>query len=273
MYHSAVTHPRPTARRLGLLCVALLVLTRPMAGQTPVGTVAADTANLTVAAAPADPRAAGQQAQADFERFRRMHLPRYRGRVPAGRSCPEPVGLNWCYWYDETNSMPPEPDTIARMRDRLLRTLDSLGTREPGDNWISGQRVRYEVEANRPAQALAVARACRTVGWWCDALAGLSLHEMGRYAEAETTFERVLAAMSERERCEWRDLTPYLDDDTRRVYIRTRCGTPRAPTRAASTRPSANCSSASAGRGSGPPRASRPAGARCSPAPTIRRSA
>ena len=223
VYHSIVTHLRPIVPLFGLACVVLSSLARPLDAQSPAGANAADTA---IAAVPADPRTVAQRAQSDFERFRRLNLPRYRGSIPSGRSCPEPVGLNWCYWYDETNSMPPEPDTIARMRDRLIRTLDSLGTLEPGDNWISGQRVRYEVEANRPAKALEVARACRTVGWWCDALAGLALHEMGRYADAEATFERVLAAMPERDRCEWRDLTPYLDEDTRRVYIRTRCGTP-----------------------------------------------
>ncbi|MDQ8147573.1 MAG: hypothetical protein P3A32_08290 [Gemmatimonadota bacterium] len=211
-----------------MLLAALSIAQPTTAGAQPPAPIAGAAATTTAAeaAAPQDPRALAQQAQADFERVRRLNLPRYRGKVPTGRACPEPVGLNWCYWYDETNSMPPEPDTIARMRDRLLRTLDSLGTLEPGDNWISGQRVRYEVEANRPAKALEVARACRTVGWWCEALAGLSLHEMGRYADAEATFERVLASMSERDRCEWRDLTPYLDEDTRRVYIRTRCGTP-----------------------------------------------
>jgi len=226
VYHSAVTRLRLAPPAIGLALTALLSAVPPLAAQTPAGAAAADSATVATTTTTADPRTVAQQAQADFERFRRLNLPRYRGKVPTGRACPEPVGLNWCYWYDETNSMPPEPDTIARMRDRLLRTLDSLGTLEPGDNWISGQRVRYEVESNRPTKALTVARACRTVGWWCEALAGLSLHEMGRYADAEATFERVLAAMPERERCEWRDLTPYLDDDTRRVYIRTRCGTP-----------------------------------------------
>ncbi len=230
VYHSAVKRLRRLAHTLAI-ALSIVGGAASLAAQPPApaptqGSAADTSVPRTLADLPADPRAVAQTAQADFERFRRLNLPRYRGRIPRGQSCPEPVGLNWCYWYDETNTMPPEPDTIARMRDRLLRTLDSLGTAEPGDNWISGQRVRYLIEANRPAQALTVARACRTVGWWCEALAGLSLHEMGRYADAEATFERVLAAMPERERCEWRDLTPYLDDDTRRVYIRTRCGTP-----------------------------------------------
>ena len=220
MYDSSVMRLRPhrPARLVGLVTLAFAL---PLGAQT-----AALPATDAAPAASADPRAVAQSAQAAFERIRRLHLPRYRGRTPQGRSCPEPVGLNWCYWYDESSTMPPEPDTIARARETLLRQLDSLGAASPGDNWISGQRVRYLIEANRPAQALEVARACRTVGWWCDALAGLALHEAQRYAEAETTFDRILATMPAREQCQWRDLTPYLDDDTRRVYLRHGCGTP-----------------------------------------------
>ncbi|MFZ9899375.1 MAG: hypothetical protein ACO3F5_08030, partial [Gemmatimonadaceae bacterium] len=44
---------------------------------------AADTAvPRNLADLPADPRAVAQTAQADFERFRRLNLPRYRGRIP-----------------------------------------------------------------------------------------------------------------------------------------------------------------------------------------------
>ena len=232
MYHSVVTRlralPFPVAP-LALLLIALVAAPASSAGaQIPAATdsTAAPRTIPTLADLPEDPRALAQTAQSDFERFRRLNLPRYRGKVPRGRACPEPVGLNWCYWYDTTASMPPEPEQIAESRRALLVKLDSLGDAHPGDNWISGQRVRYYIEDGRPAKALEVARACKTVGWWCEALAGLSLHEMRRYAESEAAFDRILARMSPRERCTWRDLTPYLDEDTRRVYIRTQCGTP-----------------------------------------------
>jgi hypothetical protein len=183
--------------------------------------VASDTAMRMV-----DPRTAAQNAQEEFERFRRLNLPSYRGRVPRG-NCPEPVGMNWCYWYDEDSpGIPPEHPRVIEAREKLLALLDTLGTGNPGDNWISGQRVRYLIEAERPADALKVAQDCRSYGWWCDALAGLALQEMRRYADAEVAFQKVLAAMPPRERCSWNDLTPLLDDDTRRVYIRNGCGTP-----------------------------------------------
>lgn len=210
----------PRAALLGLILLPAGALRAQDTVSTAVSTGVADRSVE-------DPRTVAQRAQADFERLRRLNLAPYRGRVPRGRSCPEPVGMNWCYWYDSTPAqIPPDAPKVTDARNRLLVLLDSLGALQPGDNWISGQRVRYLIEVGRPADALAVAKDCRAYGWWCDALAGLSQHEMGRYADAEASFEKVLAAMALRERCSWKDLTPYLDDDTRRQYIRNGCGTP-----------------------------------------------
>lgn len=221
MYHPAVTST-PPLRPLAVLLLALAAAPTAATGQA-----VSSPAVVQVPAPPADPREVARRAQDAFERFRRLNLPPYQGKVfSRGRSCPEPVGLNWCYWYDESGAMPVELPQVVAKRDTLLRLLDSLGTANPGDNWIGGQRVRYYIEAERPGEALKVAESCTSYGWWCDALAGISLHEMQRFAEAEARYERVLAAMAPRERCTWQDLTPYLDDDTRRQYIRSSCGTP-----------------------------------------------
>jgi hypothetical protein len=173
-----------------------------------------------------DPRTAARVAQRDFEEYRRRHLDPYEGQAPRGDRCPEPVGMGMCYWYDSTQRMPPERAEVKVARTKLLETLDSLGALQPGDNWISGQRVRYLIEASRTPDALKVVESCTSYGWWCDALRGLVLHELGRYPEAEAAFEKVIESMEARDRCRWKDLTPYLDDDTRRQYIRTECGTP-----------------------------------------------
>ena len=226
MYHPAVTltaRLRRGADAAALLPILFLV---PALGAQDTVRVAPGTVVVVESLPPEDPRMRGQRVQAEFERFRRMNLPEYRGKVFSGRNCPEPVGMNWCYWYDESTPMLADPPKIAEARAHLLRVLDTLGTAEPGDNWISGQRVRYLIESGRPLDALKVAEQCKSFGWWCDALAGISLHEAGRYLESEARYEKVLAAMGPRERCTWRDLTPYLDDDTRRQYIRNACGTP-----------------------------------------------
>jgi tetratricopeptide (TPR) repeat protein len=172
-----------------------------------------------------DPRTVAQVAQREFERTRRRLLDPYQGRTFSGRDCPEPVGVRWCYWYNEDQSIPPERAEVGAARAKLLATLDSLGAQHAADNWIVGQRVRYHIEAGHRDEALRIAEACSSYGWWCDALRGFALHELRRYTDAEAAFEQVLAALGPRERCRWRDLTLYLDDDTRRQYIRTECGT------------------------------------------------
>jgi hypothetical protein len=171
-----------------------------------------------------DPRSVGQREQLRFETFRRANLPAYRGRTPGRNQCQEQVG-RFCYWYDEDGPAPaPEHPRIGEARVRLIAVLDSLGRANPADNWIAGQRVRYLNEAGRHDEALEVARTCEAYGWWCQALEGFALHALQRYPEAEQAYERALAGMSGRERCTWRDISPFLDDDTRREYIRTRCG-------------------------------------------------
>lgn len=223
MYHQTV-NPIPFLP-IRWFPAALLPLTLLLLTLVPALPAQDTTAEAGLASAsPVDPRAVGQAAQTQFENFRRENLPGFRGNKP--RECQEQVG-RFCYWYDENAAAsPPEPARISEARDRLLGVLDSLGRANPADNWISGQRVRYRNEAGRHDDALAVARECQSYGWWCDALTGFALHALGRYTEAEADYEKVLAAMRPRERCTWRDLTPYLDDDTRREYSRTTCGEP-----------------------------------------------
>jgi len=226
VYHPLVITLASPRRNAPLAAFLLLVAATPALRAQDTVRVAPGTVVVVESLPPADPRETGQRAQSEFERFRRLNLPEYRGKVFSGRNCPEPVGMNWCYWYDESTPMLAEPPKIVEGRERLLKLLDSLGAANRGDNWISGQQVRYLIEAGRPLDALKVAEECKAYGWWCDALAGISLHEAGRYAESEARYEKVLAAMGTRERCTWRDLTPYLDDDTRKQYIRNPCGSP-----------------------------------------------
>jgi hypothetical protein len=187
------------------------------AGAASAPPAAADTA-------PADPRDAGQRAQARFEAFRRANLTPYRGR--SSRECQERVG-RFCYWYDETSpGADPERPAVGAARTQLITTLDSLAHALPTDEWLSGQRVRYLDEAGRGADALRAATECQAYGWWCIALRGFALHQLGRYAEAEARWDSTLAAMAEPMRCIWSDISLYLDEDTRRQYARNACGTP-----------------------------------------------
>lgn len=171
-----------------------------------------------------DPRAVGRRAQAQFENFRRANLPAHRGARPG--TCQEEVG-RFCYWYDSLATAPePESPHVTQARDRLITVLDSLGNAHPADNWIIAQRIRYLNEAGRDSAAFEVAKACKSFGWWCPALEGFTLHALHRYAEAEAAYDRALAGMLPTERCVWRDISLYLDEDARKVYTRVGCGDP-----------------------------------------------
>ena len=189
---------------------------------------AAQGATAADSAPSADPRDAGQRAQARFETFRRANLGPYRGR--AATECQERVG-RFCYWYDE-DAAPPDPErpAVAGARRALIATLDSLARSLPTDEWLAGQRVRYLDEAGRGTDALAAAEECQSYGWWCVALRGFALHQLGRYADAEIRWDSTLAVMDPTLRCIWSDVSLYLDEDTRRQYARNACGTPARDT-------------------------------------------
>ncbi len=169
-------------------------------------------------------------AQTDFENFRCRHLPppkevdvpvAARGARPA---CPEPVGVA-CYWYSHVDP-PAEPKVIGDRRDQLIARLNTVAAHLPGDYWTSEQLVRYLDQAGRSDSALTAARACRATGWICDALVGFALHELGRYANADTAFAKALAKMSPDDRCNWRNIDLLLDEETRLWYQQLPCTSP-----------------------------------------------
>jgi len=163
-----------------------------------------------------------RRAQAEFERVRLLLLP--AGAAGSGGRCDARIG-RFCYWSDGGGTdVPREPAQIARERARLLAVLDSVALALPGDAWVAGQRVRYQLEAGRPDAATEVARACRAAAWWCTALQGLVQHVAGSYEAAERSFETALEAMPEDERCRWNDLSDLLEEPLRRRYRRLSCG-------------------------------------------------
>lgn len=169
------------------------------------------------------PEGRGRLAQYRFEEIRRRNLPVLRAGKPA--QCDEQVG-RFCYWYDERAGLVPDLPPVVAARDSLLATLEQLARDEPDNRWIIGQRVRYLAEAGRLDEALGVATRCRLTTWFCDAAVGFVQHLKGEYVAADATYERVLRAMSPRDRCQWRDMTLYIDDETRSVYRRAECGQP-----------------------------------------------
>jgi hypothetical protein len=161
-----------------------------------------------------------RSAQGSFERARRYSLP--EGGGSSGR-CDVQLG-RYCWWYDEVPpDLPPEADQITRRRTELLATLDALGERHPGDDWIAGMRVHYRIDGRSPASADSVARACHATGWWCEALVGYADHRLGRAAAAESAFVAALDAMPDSTRCTWRDIAVLLPSNTRNYYEKLSC--------------------------------------------------
>ncbi|HEY7685286.1 MAG TPA: hypothetical protein VH833_04165 [Gemmatimonadales bacterium] len=162
-----------------------------------------------------------RRAQSEFERVRVLQLPMGLGS-PTG-TCDERIG-RFCYWHDaSSDSLPAEPRAVGRGRERLLRVLDSAARALPGDDWLAGQRVRYLVEAGRPADALAAADACRAARWWCAALEGFARHAAGDFSGADSAFRSALLDMPTDERCRWTDLSTVLAEPLRRHYRRLAC--------------------------------------------------
>ena len=206
-----------TFPRIPTILLALLPCSAPaqiIRGPGPAATSVADSGS---------PVYRGHRAQADFELYRRTHLPTAHTGRPG--SCDETVG-RFCYWYAET-PVPREPQGIIDQRDRLVSLLESLALLTPDDRWITGQRVRYLAESAKFGAALSAAHECRVGGWWCEMLIGFSLHLLGEYATADSVYASALSRMLARDRCDWRNIDLLIDEDTRQQYRRLPCGDPR----------------------------------------------
>jgi hypothetical protein len=151
-------------------------------------------------------------AQRSFEAFRRNRLPIAEG---VHDQCDVRVG-RYCYWRGDDDDEQPgsEPAPIRERRDELIRTLDSAAQALPGDAWVTGQLVRYLVEAGRPNDAVSFASSqCQATGAWCAALTGYAAHIGGRFELADSAFDLALGAMDSSERCKWFDISDLLDDE------------------------------------------------------------
>jgi hypothetical protein len=180
-------------------------------------------ASLLAAALPCVPRAADAQrprtpaehaardAQRSFESYRRFQLPRV---VARGGACDVTIG-RFCYWDDNRDSpLPAERASVARARERLRASLDSLGALDSSSDYIAGQSVRYALEAHDVGAATAFLENCAATPWWCLALRGLAWHRAGDEPRSAAAFDSALVAMPEALRCEWLDVEKWLPRGT-----------------------------------------------------------
>lgn len=81
-----------------------------------------------------------------------------------------------------------ETREIRRARDGLLRELAAAHRSVPGDWWISGQRVRFHLDQQQFAEAIAAAADCRSDAQFCAALSGLAFSSAKRLIDADSAF-------------------------------------------------------------------------------------
>lgn len=164
---------------------------------------------------------AARTRQAAFERIRRANLP---WAWSGGRGeCDERIG-RFCLTYSRDDAPewepPPEKPAVIAAREQLLGELVEAAATIPGDRWVSGQLVRYLVEASRFQEAWQSAAGCRGERWWCEALAGFAAHHAGDAHAAHAAFDQMLSHMPDADRREWTDLSAVLPSRVARRYKR-----------------------------------------------------
>ncbi len=153
-----------------------------------------------------------------FESLRARNFPRRRGRY----RCDEAIGETCLAYVDVNSSRPQEAAVVDSARRALLEKLAVASESLHGDQFITSQRVRYLVEAGRQRDALALARSCGlSTTWWCEALAGYSLHEMEDFDGADSAFALALRDMPVQGRRWWTDIGTFLDGELRQAYDRS----------------------------------------------------
>ena len=158
------------------------------------------------------PEQEARHAQREFEVLRRALLPRVPARTGG---CDFTIG-DLCYWDDNAEQpLPPERPRVARARDELRSSLDSLGAIDSANDYIVGQRVRYAIEAGDTAGAAAAVAHCAATAWWCEALRGFAWHRTGAEAASAAAFDSALAEMPDSLRCKWLDVRAWIPSGTR----------------------------------------------------------
>lgn len=165
--------------------------------------------------------AQARNQQDQFERNHRSGLRFYNGGADA--YCEVKLG-DLCYWNNNGDVPAPDERTDAKIeRLDLLRTLGQAQAENPQDDWVVGMRVRYAIEAGLPDTARTAAATCGGTAWWCSALTGLAAHTSNRYTDAARAFDRALSEMPAVQRCEWTDLSWWLDLSMHAEYLAKPC--------------------------------------------------
>ncbi len=166
--------------------------------------------------------AQARSQQDQFERNHRSGLRFYNGGADA--KCDVDFGGNLCYWNNNGDVPPPDERNDAKLeRLELLQTLSRAHAADPNDDWVSGMRVRYAIEAGQLDTAAIAANTCAGTAWWCSALQGLAAHIANKHELSARAYARALSQMPGAQRCEWTDLTWWLEAPSQVTYKAIPC--------------------------------------------------
>ena len=119
--------------------------------------------------------------------------------------------------------LPRFVDSIVDRRTQLLALLDSLQTLHPADDWLSGQRVRFAMDAGDLRRAFTAASSCAGQAWWCTALKGAVAQAQGNVRTADSLLRASVRAMSATDRCAWMSIDELLPTADRDDYESMSC--------------------------------------------------
>jgi hypothetical protein len=113
---------------------------------------------------------------------------------------------------------------LRKQRALLVLEFDSATTLFPANLWMTGQRVRLDVDQRMYADAITAAHDCRGNTSWCSMLTGYALAQAGDLGPADSMFARGLRAMqSLSDLCQWTDISTLLPQPERGTYGRLTC--------------------------------------------------
>ena len=114
-------------------------------------------------------------------------------------------------------------ERIRQLRRTLRALLDSTAREIPNDVALTGQRIRFALDADDLAAASAAAAECAGAASSCALLRAFVLHRRGHVAAADSAFLAALQEMSELDRCHWSDVGLLLEPEQRTRYLSLSC--------------------------------------------------
>lgn len=112
---------------------------------------------------------------------------------------------------------------VRAQRTALREFLERAAGAMPADVRLTGQRVRFALDAGALRDAWGMATSCTAAGPDCDLLRGLVLHRGGFSELADSVFLAAASRMDEAQRCAWNDVGVLLEPESRKRYAAMDC--------------------------------------------------